>query len=864
MVAFHGNGRYQFSKDGDSHIYTVVKAFNENCPGAEMEITENEPFKAFKPRFPSYQGPLFGRLNIGNVKRIHKRIHPVRNERDRTFHLPRDLVISWVSLELNLRAICRAMLAVIPSRWHLLPTAFHLPLHPKQKGYDRIAGHKTSEAALASLIATREAFDDLMAATTMFYMICKSLEAENPSFSWREAVEEKTQIHPQWLSDLEESIVGDLELQRRGGRISIPPGVVDHPLLRLLPVLEKANMTLVIYWGEIVVPPVASKTSKDLGLVPTETELVDLLVKEAEWWRWKRNKTAVEVYSSYFQAQPHPPAPVYSSQVPRTPLFLPSPSQTPSAQASALRRAEPLFLSSPSPTPFPEERPPPVKIENAPRCTTPEFPPVQPGSGQRPGEHWSDFFTRRQESNARKLTTESAKQKASRLARQIHAEKNMPPGRKGANVFRWEDLEGFRVRRPAGFSNYDTLWEMYPDAQRRYDGFYNEWDVCTEFGDDEDPDPEDEFYAYWLNGAPPVEVELPPDDEEPDHQEGEFASRADLERLYEEDPQGETEDLLQQGQAVKDQYEIISEPFEDNLYFRFGYSPDVVPPTSVSPSPYDVPLPVALLTLGDGRHREISSFIPLPSPKIQNEITEFLGHLWTAQALHDIPSQLLDVLRPQARAELWFGHGNGLRLRMVTLDGTIFYLFRRWVDVDPESAPLELGLQSSVATLEVLRRQFIEGKHVLGPDLDSVINFILDRGIAFNTFIHSTRVSPPPPERPLYSGLGFRKMGYKPNSIDYRAYTSIRNNFLRTTRCRAALMAGGLIGRIARDIVPYDNVYYGPSDAVFETGFCLSEGQRSPAKYWDDRLTGHEIDLICGVYQVYTGMRLSLLLCLPP
>lgn len=161
---------------------------------------------------------------------------------------------------------------------------------------------------------------------------------------------------------------------------------------------------------------------------------------------------------------------------------------------------------------------------------------------------------------------------------------------------------------------------------------------------------------------------------------------------------------------------------------------------------------------------------------------------------------------------------------------------------------MELCLTSPGALLEILRR------YHLGPDLDSVAEFLMDRGISFNTFIHSHSPPAQPSADLQYRGLGYRPPGYRPDATDYQTYVSTRNRFLRTTRCRAALMSGGLVGRLAKDVVQYSQVYYGPSDAVFDEGFCLSDAKNSSLRYWDDQLTEDDLDIICGVYKIATGM----------
>ncbi|THH18914.1 hypothetical protein EW146_g2136 [Bondarzewia mesenterica] len=52
-------------------------------------------------------------------------------------------------------------------------------------------------------------------------------------------------------------------------------------------------------------------------------------------------------------------------------------------------------------------------------------------------------------------------------------------------------------------------------------------------------------------------------------------------------------------------------------------------------------------------------------------------------------------------------------------------------------------------------------------------------------------------------------------------------------------------------IITHGLLKFGPSDCVFETGDIMASGPRDQA-LWDDALSEDELDLICGVYQVYT------------
>lgn len=122
----------------------------------------------------------------------------------------------------------------------------------------------------------------------------------------------------------------------------------------------------------------------------------------------------------------------------------------------------------------------------------PEAPLPIKGSGQLHGETTKDFFSRRSERNRLAMQKESSSERRAREQRIKNAAPGKVPGRKGARVFCWEDQEGFRIRTPVGYQNYIERWSDYHGAQRRYDAFLNEWDLCSEF----DPDAKSD----WSDG----------------------------------------------------------------------------------------------------------------------------------------------------------------------------------------------------------------------------------------------------------------------------------------------------------------------------------------------------------------------------
>ncbi|KAH7917231.1 hypothetical protein BV22DRAFT_994182, partial [Leucogyrophana mollusca] len=97
--------------------------------------------------------------------------------------------------------------------------------------------------------------------------------------------------------------------------------------------------------------------------------------------------------------------------------------------------------------------------------------------------------------------------------------------------------------------------------------------------------------------------------------------------------------------------------------------------------------------------------------------------------------------------------------------------------------------------------------------------------------------------------LGFRDANYVPRVGDYEAYLYLRDELLHSPRGRAALMKGGIIGRLASEDLDHTCVLNGPSDSLRYGNGIAADG----TFYWDDDLSPSEQDLICGVYKVSTG-----------
>ncbi|KAL0579953.1 aprataxin-like protein [Marasmius crinis-equi] len=170
-----------------------------------------------------------------------------------------------------------------------------------------------------------------------------------------------------------------------------------------------------------------------------------------------------------------------------------------------------------------------------------------------------------------------------------------------------------------------------------------------------------------------------------------------------------------------------------------------------------------------------------------------------------------------------------------------------YVQIGETNSPFHLLIPDPISALQIVRSEW-------GPNVTDIAIELYRHGIPFQTVVRGplpSREDEPHPTdtRPT---LGYRPRSYTPDLNDFDAYESARNNFLGSAKGRAAVLAGGLVGRIAREVIPEENVIYGPDPAsVAETGTCIFTANGSG--YWDHVLNEEEIQLICGVYFVPRG-----------
>ncbi|KAJ6504511.1 hypothetical protein DFH09DRAFT_1439992 [Mycena vulgaris] len=725
------------------------------------------PYTMFLPAVYPWYGELFGQLDYRRTKLpIVKRVDLRPNGTIREgWGLERDVLQAWENLETLLQKVLLAM-----AEHNCLPVAdpyiiFGLPY---RWGYKNL--YPTENAARTVIFHARTGFLPLLANLSMFfwcmhvrYLIKDAgarLERTNPpdASDWRRRVCEISGVHLAALADLENSAAGDLTIPRIGGIIDFTPGkdptsaTTSWNMQFLIPSIIATRLPVPLYisWGEIEGLPEI--------FIPHGLEYMKF-VPDAHEVGYLHSLPGNVAFSCWTRSIDY----VTRKQV-----------------LSSCRDSDPI-IASPAKAAVLRSRSPDVS----------KFPAVEPGSGQRQGEHMADFFLRRQKVRQEKAVHETPDARARREQRERDVLKGGSPGKGGPRVFIWEEIDGHYIRQAAGRSKYASYWNDHGPEQRRYDSYYNEWDLCEDFGDDPSDD-EDANYLVPLQIEEDIlaDYQMLPETEGGGMEDGEvYSSEADLKRIHgiPDLPPATGSDVISVAR--------IALVFKNMVHLRFGCT---LPEDRLES---DLTLPsviVANKLLGGG---EIMS----SEDELYN-FRLFLAHCKEAKSLSGIPSVLLDF--HQLNSELYDDWT--VQVRRAVLNNELYYLISE--KEREQWRGLCIVVQSATTALEIVRQGW-------GPSLRDVMDQLLSRGIGFKTCCQFEVLSLEPLGRNFrYSGLGFRPPNYKPDLTDYHTYTSFADQV--TTHLSMEPVCGMAIPQYA---------------------------------YWDDCLTEQEIDLICGIYHVSTG-----------
>jgi hypothetical protein len=148
--------------------------------------------------------------------------------------------------------------------------------------------------------------------------------------------------------------------------------------------------------------------------------------------------------------------------------------------------------------------------------------------------------------------------------------------------------------------------------------------------------------------------------------------------------------------------------------------------------------------------------------------------------------------------------------------------------------------------------------NVLGS-LYEITRLLLRWGMPFKTLIRVRDGDSlfPAPSMPIFFnhiplGLGVMPHHYEFTLEDYDAYTEQRDGMLSSFQGQAALLAGGLLWRLARDSNKQDTDVSIGTSGYHTSRDCV---ELEDGVYVDDTLSIHQQDVICGVYRVAPGKQ---------
>ncbi|KAJ7467910.1 hypothetical protein FB451DRAFT_1177575 [Mycena latifolia] len=761
-------------------------------------LSPHYPYLLFIPKNYAWRDELFKTFS----RPRHKL--PIVSDREH-FYLHPDIAGNWLELENCLHALGKEMLELAPQGW--LPRIVYRFFFPARfKFLQKFRSEKTACFAAWHSI---DNFLPLLGYVSMgiWCMQCwESAElargADPPD--WRFMVTDRTKVHPTFLDYVEKSVVGNWNEERVGAfyRIQAPEDVHGdereqrREIKWLLATILHSNFPIPIYlsWGRL--PRQMSSSNVPMAFqefVPNTNELKYLasLPGQVVFSRWAVDKESLKWY------------------------------QDRSTPAST-----PIVPAPPSPPLPPDNEPSPSHQDSSPAAVAPApFPPLPAHSKQRKNETIQGFFIRRREANMKKIAKESPTDRQRRTQRTDHAKRGEAP-------------MGTTSAYPGGRGNYNELWREYPGPQRRFDPISNEWDLCELFEDndpvfgesyavpsyDDDDDDDDEIqhptfpqnidmasllsreddhrevqkpppYAHDLEMASIDDV---PEDLGPDFRESDVPKR----NLIEASRRCVNLVYLKFGLAPprteKPEYKSSGGDLLGTLERRFGFVMPPSPEKFVARDPPQVRLNSQLLANVVGM-TDIGG--QLASEKgLANILDIFFGQCIEARSLNDIDRALLDYHRPSSpRVPSPFEIRREYlkSMRNPSQEGCYYYVLRQ---IGRGLGSEALLIPRATDFIEVLRQQW-------GPEIKDVVGHFLARGIPF-----------------------------------WLAYVAL------------LLQYGGVIGRLARSEVSDEDFFRGYSDDIYDVGDCLWDGT-SPYAYWHDRLSTHEIDLLCGVYHVGTGQK---------
>jgi hypothetical protein len=403
----------------------------------------------------------------------------------------------------------------------------------------------------------------------------------------------------------------------------------------------------------------------------------------------------------------------------------------------------------------------------------------------------------------------------------------LPTRRDGTRFFVWYRSRKGRFRGEIDYEDAKKEFESRPQGHFVYDEVFNEWDICSLFAKDQDVVHDDtatlddstvDFNEVEnheaVNPLPTPAINRPPILPSDHNDIGRHI-------LYGEDIR---EDIL------------FSDSLENVLFGRYGL---VCHPQSEIQSQGDFTTIEEPQMIDTYAVRKYLMEMNLP---LLHQRNEFSVRYFVSCLVQDInPPSIMWDLHPDNIKELITSH---VHFKVESIKDATCTGYLMIPCVEKYSRPWSLVIDSPVSVVQCFREQW-------GPSLEDVIICLFERGIKFKVLQHIWYPHVPRPRTVFQSN--WRPHGWEPDKYEYMDYERRRNQLLRLSHVRVVVAQGGIIWRLCKQELASD-IPSGPSRDV---QFFADTSQHASHQYLFDTLTQDEIETLCGLYYVGTGM------CLP-
>ena len=432
--------------------------------------------------------------------------------------------------------------------------------------------------------------------------------------------------------------------------------------------------------------------------------------------------------------------------------------------------------------------------------------------------HFDDFFSAREKRQAEMIKLESAKDRQRRESR----ERDRPI--KNTTMYTWEKVRSsggrelyMRVR--VNKREHEDVYDRYRKTERLYNALSNEWDFCEDFcfptaAGDSQPDSDHD------------------DDTEYDDEPPQFISEH---RMRSPTPLPPPTDHAMD--TVEELSPSYSRDVLETLRLSYGYCFPLV--DIVGPADYE--WEKLLLALGFVENLHELSVSESEKQAIRVFLTQIAKK--TAASTQKISPHLFD-LDPENYNPL----GHLFKFAGVQRPSEDLFVFH-----SPRSMACEwiLGVHSAAVVLYICR-YILENPQA--HTFITIAHRLLERHIQFRTLLalpcsprQKTIESP-------YKPSSYRETTHRFTVADFETAKLRCQAVLSLPQGRAALLQGGIVGRIAKEYLSVDGVLAGPSlEVTAHRAGYLGPSGNSQILYCDDELTENEIADICGTYTLYTG-----------